>query len=733
MFRKLTVWAVLVIYLTVMAAPAALAQESGGKISQEQALEIAKKAFDIPADSKNMDVGYREEDIAGKKIWDFNWSIQKYNYYRHFSVAVDADTGEILNYYASENRDPNKKVKQPKAMTREAALEIAKAVAAKLQPKRFGQLQLSKEDQPRYSDFYGPKQYGFSFVRLVNGVIFPENAIRITINAHTGKVTNYQFSWSDDVNFPAPEKVISKEEAEKIFRAQIGLSLRYSRWYGPYPARPGEKEIPLYYSYTESYYGGGAVIDAFGGKVVDSQGKEKVVQKVYVLPATGDITTGQTKEGKKVTMEEAKKLARELVKIPSDYVLQHSSFREGWGPNNSSRIYEMQFGPENYWGGGGLSVGIDAETGELRHFNKFDNGSYYEGNNREVKYDWRTCQQIATDFVKKTAPQKLAEVKIFEQEPPVYYYSGPRGKKMTPPSYHFNFTRVVRGIPFDQNNIAVEIDNSTGEVRGFWLNWEDRLKFAAPDLVITEEEALNKLLKASGLRLTYIRKGTADGSPSKEVMLIYTISGEGPKLVNAVTGEVKTYWELENPPAPFRDADGHWAEREIRFLAAAGIISGSGKDFSPDKPVSRAEFISILANAKGLEITKPDKVSYTDIKPGDWFAGAVEAATKAGWVKGEKGKLNPNRPVTRQEMAVMAAKALDEKLTGDFELDFRDKNEIAPWALDAVKLSVEMGLLSGRDGKFAPRAKATKAEAAVYIFKVMERSNSYGFGYRVFG
>lgn len=722
MFKKLLVWTVMAVYLVVMAGPAAAAQEGGGKLTQEQAMEIAKKAFDITLDNKNMGINYREDEMNGKKTWDFNWNIQIVNTFRGYNVSVDADTGEILSYGENENWDPNIKKKLPKPITKEAALAVARSLAERLQPQRIGQTKLSTEDLPNYN-YYGPQQYSFNFVRQINGIPFPEDSIRVTINAHSGRANNYYFNWNDSLTFAAPDKAISKDEAEKLFRSKIGLSLRYFRMYGPLPVMLANKEVPLYYLSGDSVYGGTVtVIDALNGKVIDYLGKEKVVQKVYVQPAADNIP-GEAAAGKTVSLEEAKELARRSINIPADYILQYSSYREGWGPD-SAKVYDLNFGPEDYRSGQTVNISIDAVTGELRQFSKYQE-PWNENESSEIKYDWKSCRQIALDYIKKMAPQKLAEIQIPELEQPSYYY-GPSGKRIIQPTFYFNFTRLVRGIPFDLNNITIEVDNRTGEVRSFWMNWEGNPKFASPDNIISEQEALNKLLEASSLQLTYMRKGTDDGLPGKDTMLVYTINELLPKVVNATTGEVTSIAKLENPSAVFADVSGHWAERELNLLTAAGVISGSGKNFNPNKPVSRAEFVTILAKAKGLEITKPDKVSYQDITPDDWFAGAVEAATKAGWVKGDKGKFNPNQPVTRQEMAVIVAKTIDIDLPSSIELDFKDKNEIAPWALEAVKLSVEMEMLSGRDGRFAPKAKATKAEAAVYIFKVLERINLNG-------
>ncbi len=83
-------------------------------------------------------------------------------------------------------------------------------------------------------------------------------------------------------------------------------------------------------------------------------------------------------------------------------------------------------------------------------------------------------------------------------------------------------------------------------------------------------------------------------------------------------------------------------------------------------------------------------------------------------------------PVSRQEMAVMIVRALgladQAELVSGMKLDFRDADEIAPWANGAVVTAVFQELLQGMgDDTLQPGGRATRAQAAVLVLRAMQR------------
>jgi 2',3'-cyclic-nucleotide 2'-phosphodiesterase/3'-nucleotidase/5'-nucleotidase len=184
------------------------------------------------------------------------------------------------------------------------------------------------------------------------------------------------------------------------------------------------------------------------------------------------------------------------------------------------------------------------------------------------------------------------------------------------------------------------------------------------------------------------------------------------------------------PAANFKDLGKvAWAQEAILALAAKGIIKGmDANTFAPTKTVTRAEFVTMLVRALNLTGSGASN-SFSDVKQGAWYTDSIAAAVKAGLVQGSgNGKFEPGRQVTREEMAIMVANALKDKLQ---PIDknaalgkFADKSSIAPYAQDAIAQLTQLGIVNGVEGgKFAPKGIANRAQAAVIIYRMLEQAS----------
>lgn len=171
----------------------------------------------------------------------------------------------------------------------------------------------------------------------------------------------------------------------------------------------------------------------------------------------------------------------------------------------------------------------------------------------------------------------------------------------------------------------------------------------------------------------------------------------------------------------FADIERHWAEESIRLLAGAGVIEGY-KDgtFRPNRALTRAEFVTLINKAAGLA---PQKYTGTfkDVRADDWYAGQVATAVKAGYIKGyPDGTFKPDRKITRNEMAVALAKAM--QLPAGGSLTFKDRGEIPAWAKSSVAAAVSSEYLSGYpDGTFRGNQSTTRAEMARIVDRAWNR------------
>ncbi|MDR6883695.1 cadherin-like beta sandwich domain-containing protein [Bacillus sp. 3255] len=171
--------------------------------------------------------------------------------------------------------------------------------------------------------------------------------------------------------------------------------------------------------------------------------------------------------------------------------------------------------------------------------------------------------------------------------------------------------------------------------------------------------------------------------------------------------------------------DDHWAYATIRELSAQHIVNGvTDAAFAPGKEISRAEFAALLARTLGL--ASAGTTPFGDVTGDDWFAKEVGAAYQAGIIAGDAQHMfDPNRSITREEMAVMLVRAYEHrvgsKLEPFLEASSKDASEISGWALPYVSSALRMNLLSGRqEGLFAPDEQTTRAEAAQAIYNLLQ-------------
>lgn len=191
---------------------------------------------------------------------------------------------------------------------------------------------------------------------------------------------------------------------------------------------------------------------------------------------------------------------------------------------------------------------------------------------------------------------------------------------------------------------------------------------------------------------------------------------ETPHFSEFVIAEYKK--QFEDVPQSF------WGYSDIQFMASRKLVAGiTTSEFKPTENVTRAQFAVLLARVLDLPSVEQSASSFKDISNVDWYYSDVVTASKYGLIKGyESGEFKPNAYISRQEMAVMLKRALDQKgveantVNEDILAKFADKANIQDWAMADVATVVEIGLIGGRSAdQFAPQQTATRAEATTLL------------------
>lgn len=196
------------------------------------------------------------------------------------------------------------------------------------------------------------------------------------------------------------------------------------------------------------------------------------------------------------------------------------------------------------------------------------------------------------------------------------------------------------------------------------------------------------------------------------------------KKARFFTAHFGTYFAKESI-ADFTDIKDHWAKKEIGVLAGKGIIRGKGeKKFQPDSNITRAEFVALMTRALGYIENHQYTIPFTDVTENDWYYNPIAIAYNNGLVNGKSTKeFDPNGNITRQEMTKIISNILENKFRPQENLEdlkeFRDFEEIAPWARESAALCLREKIIGGvSEGVFAPLENATRAQAAVVLYRI---------------
>ena len=188
---------------------------------------------------------------------------------------------------------------------------------------------------------------------------------------------------------------------------------------------------------------------------------------------------------------------------------------------------------------------------------------------------------------------------------------------------------------------------------------------------------------------------------------------------------------VTSPGKTFDDitgANAHANQPAIEALAARGIIDGMGDGlFHPEESMTRAQFAAIVVRALGLTPAAND--AFTDVSSTAWYAPYVGTASTYGLINGVgEGRFNPDGTITKQEAAVMVARAA--KLCGmDTELDtaavrdvlaqFTDYVTTSEWAREGLAFCYQEGILDDSAMEIQGKTEILRCEIAQMLYNLL--------------
>ena len=169
-----------------------------------------------------------------------------------------------------------------------------------------------------------------------------------------------------------------------------------------------------------------------------------------------------------------------------------------------------------------------------------------------------------------------------------------------------------------------------------------------------------------------------------------------------------------------------WAKDAISALSEKGILNGKGEGlFKPNDMITREEFVKVMIAAFEIEVKDGAEVKFSDVLPGAWYEKYINAGVSTGCINGlGNGEFGVGKSITREDMAVMAyrfTKYAGYSLNNSASLDsFEDRAAISEYAKEAVSALLAESVVNGmNNSKFEPKAFATRAQAAVMLYRLL--------------
>ncbi|WP_239635609.1 S-layer homology domain-containing protein [Paenibacillus sp. H1-7] len=222
------------------------------------------------------------------------------------------------------------------------------------------------------------------------------------------------------------------------------------------------------------------------------------------------------------------------------------------------------------------------------------------------------------------------------------------------------------------------------------------------------------------------------------------------------------YYQVMYMDDSFNDVTGHsWARDYLDTLYSKGMMKNkdsSPERFLPDESITRGEFVTMLVKIFNIPLENEDTNiidesdpnydgTFKDVQRGDLYGSDglydfkhIEAAARAGIVRGgSDGYFGHKDSITRQDAAVMIARAADLKMTTDdkkvlasLQKAFTDGGSIEYYARPAVEAATREGFIEGMPNvllegqkkqtlRFAPKDYFSRAEAAAVAIRILKQ------------
>ncbi|MBB3112499.1 hypothetical protein FHS18_004600 [Paenibacillus phyllosphaerae] len=706
------------------------------KITKEQAVEMLRGWFPALAKAEldGLEYGTPNSYPSPKQaIWRVHWSIREGNNISGFSSAIDAMTGDLLEFHLPyEQADSNPSYYPPKVNREQAkqiALEWVRKASPSIKPSELVELE-GDESLVQPSALFGPVQHPFQFQVLVNGVVSNADRLHMVIDGN-GQLSNlYRIRYQG--TYPSAASKLSESEALARMTESLELMPAYIPQYTDPYLDDAKLEWKLGYVPLEGTFG---ILDAISGELLREDGELSKPLRFSAIPKGSSLF--QPNNGSQLTVDQAEGTVLRYASLPEGYERNRANLdvhyrdksRKVWTINWQKAGDGPQFGFDNE-----VSATVDAVSGQILSVSRFDyrqDESASDKPSSSASLNEAEAKQRALQWIGELYPHAADTLKLAGEADII-----PEGDA----AYRFRFQRFEGDYAVLNHTVSLTLGRD-----GKLYNY-DTSEYApifepvkpTPQFKLTVDEAVETYRKAIKLELKYAQFGggynLSLGKETEAIMkLVYTpqLSTYGLPYLDGVTGNLLQQYLPEDTgsgaseePA---DLTGHWAEEPLRTLLDYQIIQPDENGLiRPDEAIALGEWLTMVTQALGGGWYGGGNAeqAFQDIDASSPYAAAVQLFVSRGWLDASPGQaLEPEQRLTRAKLAELLTGMVNyKKLSSFMNTDvtvsgLKDASAIADKGAAAIVL--RLGLLSPIDGKFMPEAPVTKAQAATVMMRLV--------------
>ncbi len=168
----------------------------------------------------------------------------------------------------------------------------------------------------------------------------------------------------------------------------------------------------------------------------------------------------------------------------------------------------------------------------------------------------------------------------------------------------------------------------------------------------------------------------------------------------------------------FTDMPQNYATTALLKAVANGLLVGDGSRIYPGDNLTRAQMAVIIARSFGAAAST-DLTEFIDVDSNAWYYDGLASAVAMKIIAGHGNRMNPNTPITREQVFAILARALKLPPADKAEKNFEDLSEVSDWAKKDIYAMINAGYVNGGDGKLHLHQPITRQDFAVVLDNVV--------------